>query len=231
LRYGGPTIKTIDEWRDHWEERAKILNPVEVNGYCREGAPYSHLEYFETVVAPLLDRLELEPQHRVLDVGCGTGSLLSEIENRCEFSVGTDISQAMAERYKGRSKVIACAAHELPFQNGSFDRIVMNSVVHMFPSKEYFVSVVNKCLAILTSPGILLMGDVLVGKDIFAPKPLTFRQKLHYRRWSLEHEYTVYPAGWMADFLNSLDLPWSIMAQTRVKRKINRRFDIAVYKD
>jgi SAM-dependent methyltransferase len=223
--------RTPEQWRDHWSERAKIANPVEVNGYCREGKPYSDAEYFETVIEPLLNRLELEPRHRVLDIGCGTGTLLSEIEKRCAVSVGTDISPTMADRYGGRSKVIACPAHELPFEAESFDRIVMNSVAHMFPSKEYFGSVIKNCLSLLSPPGILLIGDVLVGKDIHAPKPLTFRQKIYWRRWALEHEYIVYPAGWLAEFLTSLDMPWSIMAQPPVKRKLNRRFDIAVYKD
>lgn len=197
----------------HWNGKAGIENPVELNGYCVGGVPISRERYMDAVVLPLLERLELERHHRVLDVGCGSGMTLLEIEKRVAEAVGTDFSQAMVDRYPGKSRTYVCAAHELPFDQGSFHRILMFSVAHYFPSFDYFRAVVEKCLWLLRKGGILLVGDLPIGNSPGASAYL----------WYDRHA--------LVDLCDAQGLPYSIAAQNRAKRAINRRYDLILYKD
>lgn len=73
----------------------------------------------------LYDRAGLNRARRVLDVGCGTGVLLSELEERCEAAVfGLDIARdhlIMAIRNTQSTFFIQGDAHVLPYATQSFD--------------------------------------------------------------------------------------------------------------
>lgn len=207
------TTRTIAEWTAHWDAKSEIRDPVRLNGYCVGGEPIPREQYMEAVVKPVLERLELEPHHRVLDVGCGSGLMLGEIEKRVAEAVGTDVSRAMLERYEGRATTHVCAAHELPFGPESFDRVLMYSVAHYFPDFDYFREVAAKCLAILRRDGILLIGDLPVGRR---PE---------------QSPYLWYDRHALVDLFDSVALPYTIAAQSRAKRAINRRIDVVVFKD
>jgi SAM-dependent methyltransferase len=204
---------SVEQWAAHWNAKAAIEDPSELNGYCIGGVPLDRERYEAAVVLPSLERLELEPNHHALEVGCGSGLLLSEIERRVERAVGTDVSEAMLRRYRGSAETYVCAAHELPFDGETFDRILMWSVAHYFPDVDYFGDVVTKLVTLLRAPGILLIGDVPLG-----PQPPT-TPYLWYERTDI------------ARVLEPHGLPFSIAAQSRLKRAINLRYDIVVYKD
>jgi SAM-dependent methyltransferase len=206
-------MKTIKEWTGHWDGKAGIEDPVTINGYCIGGVPISRERYMSAVVEPLLERLELAPHHRVLDVGCGTGMTLMEIEERVAEAVGTDFSKTMLEKYKGKAKTLVCAAHELPFTGEQFDRILMFSVAHYFPDFDYFQRVATRLLSLLRRSGILLIGDLPLG---------------HRPAGS---DYLWYDRHALVDYFDSFGLPYSIAAQSRAKRAINERYDILVFKD
>ena len=40
----------------------------------------------------LIDRIDLDPSSRILEIGCGTGLLLSRIAPHCAYYLGTDFS-------------------------------------------------------------------------------------------------------------------------------------------
>jgi SAM-dependent methyltransferase len=208
-----PGRRGVPEWTTHWDAKASIENPIEINGYCLDGVPVDPDTYRWAVVEPCLELLELEPSQHVLEVGCGTGLLLSEIEHRVERLVGTDISATMLARYNGGAETFRCAADELPFEGEQFDRILMNSVAHYFPDLEYFRRVVEKLVGLLRAPGVLVIGDLPVG----AQPPQT--------------PYRWYDRRELADVLEPLGLPFSVQAQVRAKRALNTRYDVVVYRD
>lgn len=94
----------------------------------------------------LLDLADLAPEHHVLDVGCGTGSLAISASRRLGGGsvFGTDVSESMLARARGKArrrgrnvafrKADAC---DLPFETDSFDRVLMTTVLHMVaPSRR-----------------------------------------------------------------------------------------------
>lgn len=205
--------KGVNKWAEHWNQKANIENHMEINGYCIKGVPLSKETFHEAMIKPYLEMLELKSYHHVLEIGCGTGLLLSEIEKYVEKCIGIDVSQGMLAKFIGQSETILCAAHELPFCQQRFDRILMCSVAHYFPSFDYFKSVIINGLSILRKDGIFLIGDMLLGEAS------ANGQYIHYNK----HEIIV--------FCDSLKLPYSLMVQNRLKRKLNKRYDIILYKD
>ncbi len=201
---------TVQEWAEHWNARAAITDAAELNGYCIGGVPIGADEYRAALIEPWVGRLELEPCHHVLEVGCGSGELLSEIERRVERAVGTDISTALLARYRGAAQTYVCAAHELPFEAPEFDRIVMASVSHYFPSPEYFRGVVTDLVSLLRPGGLLLVADLLLGAQPATTPHLWYE-----------------PAS-IIDLCDELGVDFALLSQPARKRAINRRFDLIV---
>lgn len=206
-------IKPVHEWTQHWDSKVDITDPVALNGYCTGGVPIARETYFKAVVNPVIERLDLEPHHRVLDIGCGSGLTLSEIEKRVAEAVGTDLSRTMIDKYQGEAKTHVCAAHELPFEGEQFDRILMVGVAIYFPDFDYYRQVVEKVLSLLRPDGIFLIGDLNIGE-----KPEG-------------NQYQWYDRAQLLDYLDELGHAYNLMSQNKLKRTINRRWDILIRKD
>lgn len=115
----------------------------------------------------LLDLAELAPEHHVLDVGCGTGSLAISASRRLgPGSVsGTDISEPMLARARAKARrkgrdiafrqVDAC---DLPFETDSFDRVLMTTVLHMVPASRR-PDCIGEMARVLRSGGRALIVD------------------------------------------------------------------------
>ncbi len=73
-----------------------------------------------------IDRALLEVAGgRTLDLGCGVGRMLDELESRSEHVVGVDISTESLARAHGRGfTVLRADALHLPFRTGSFHAVV-----------------------------------------------------------------------------------------------------------
>src|ERR1041385_4877716 len=80
----------------------------------------------------IFDRLDLAAGQRVLEAGCGTGSLWIENRDRIPHPLSvtlTDSSISMldtARRNAGNATFTACALPDLPFASGAFDRVIAN---------------------------------------------------------------------------------------------------------
>jgi FkbM family methyltransferase len=93
----------------------------------------------------LLDQAALQPDHRVLDVGCGTGTLatfMKRLHPNVEV-VGVDPDPkalARARRKAAREGVWVefkqGFGDELPYPEGSFDRVFSSFMFHHLPADE-----------------------------------------------------------------------------------------------
>ncbi|MHC4480323.1 MAG: class I SAM-dependent methyltransferase [Planctomycetota bacterium] len=108
--------------------------------YARLAAEYDArwASYVEATTRETLKRLDLKASDRVLDVGCGTGSLLRAIAARSPSAelVGVDLSRemlAVAHKKVGeRASLITARAESLPFPDSGFDVVVSCSAFHYF---------------------------------------------------------------------------------------------------
>ncbi|MER7463216.1 amino acid adenylation domain-containing protein [Streptomyces sp. NPDC097981] len=182
----------MGEWRDVYdalpitpEENAFGQNFVGWNSsYDASPIPVEQMrEWRDATVARIL---ALRPR-RVLEVGVGTGLLLSQIAPHCESYWATDFSataiDALAAQVAGREdlaeRVVLWTrpAHDTDgLPAGSFDTIVVNSVVQYFPSADYLAEVVERLTGLLTPGGALFVGDV---RNLRLLRPLATAVQLH----------------------------------------------------
>src|SRR5690349_25170635 len=107
------TLPTDADNRAYYDDFSK--------GYERERAAGYHrlLDDLEvSVVAPL------SRGKRVLEVGCGTGLILSRLAPEAAFACGLDLSPNMLSGARGRGlDVVLGSATHLPFPDASFDLV------------------------------------------------------------------------------------------------------------
>ena len=79
---------------------------------------------------PLLRLLQLEADHRLLDVGGGTGRVSSTFSDAVRVVVCDPSTGMLAQAQAKGLRVAACQAEVLPFATGSFERLVMVDAFH-----------------------------------------------------------------------------------------------------
>lgn len=95
------------------------------------------------VAAHTLDTAEVSAGDRVLDVGSGTGAVALQAAERAGArgeAIGVDASPEMVakatDKARGRSpapRFEVALIEDLPFENGSFDRVVAQLMIHHLP--------------------------------------------------------------------------------------------------
>jgi amino acid adenylation domain-containing protein len=107
---------------------------------------------------------------RVLEIGCGTGLLLTRLAADCESYVGLDFSSEVLAQLglylttrPDLDHVVLRQglANELGFlENDSVDLVVLNSVVQYFPNVDYLMEVLEEAERVTRRGGHVFIGDV-----------------------------------------------------------------------
>ncbi|GII66107.1 hypothetical protein Skr01_61920 [Sphaerisporangium krabiense] len=114
--------------------------------------------------------LALRPR-RVLEIGAGSGLILSRVAPRCESYWATDLSGdavRLVSRAVARDPRLAEVvevrhqpAHDFGgLPAGRFDTVVLNSVVQYFPDAGYLLDVLDGALKALAPGGVVVLGDI-----------------------------------------------------------------------
>ncbi len=96
---------------------------------------------------------------RVLDLGCGTGFFLADLETDHEETVGIDISRDMlrvSEQYVPGARLVHGDAERLPFADGSFDAIFCKGSLHH--TRDH-VGLLASCGGLLADGGVLVLSE------------------------------------------------------------------------
>ncbi|MFS1299912.1 amino acid adenylation domain-containing protein [Streptosporangium longisporum] len=162
----------LAEWRQIYDaEYTEIGTAVHTedfagwdSSYDGTPIPLEHMrEWRESTVARIA---ALRPR-RVLEIGVGTGLLLSRLAGDCEEYWGTDfaapvIAKLQADLGPDSPVRLSCRpAHDTAgLPSGHFDVVVVNSVVQYFPSAGYLAEVIGAAMDLLAPGGALFVGDV-----------------------------------------------------------------------
>ncbi|GEC05441.1 hypothetical protein SSP24_30960 [Streptomyces spinoverrucosus] len=109
---------------------------------------------------------ELGSQRRVLEIGVGSGLILSRIAPDCEAYWGTDLSAEAIGALRAQVDITGVELRAQPAHDttglpvGYFDTVVLNSVAQYFPSAEYLTDVLRKVSELLAPGGRIFVGDV-----------------------------------------------------------------------
>ncbi|MFY1634232.1 class I SAM-dependent methyltransferase [Solwaraspora sp. WMMB335] len=107
--------------------------------------PFSWLVGAGRVHQQLLDRADIRPGQRVLEIGCGIGNLLRALGRRQPDvdAVGIDPDQGalrLARRKAGRARLPiryeVAFADDLPLPDGSVDRVLSSFMLHHLADEE-----------------------------------------------------------------------------------------------
>lgn len=115
------------------------------------------------ILADQLPKLQVEPHHRVLDIGCGAGILtipLAQIAEQVVALDHPDVVSALSQSI--RLPNITFISGEFPNTElpGPFDRIVAYSVIQCNPDYESAVQFARSAAQLLTEGGRLVIADI-----------------------------------------------------------------------
>ncbi|MBF0122288.1 MAG: class I SAM-dependent methyltransferase [Candidatus Omnitrophica bacterium] len=118
--------KIFEEWtgftENKFSDRQWLLAKWEVS----EGVVWPKAK-IDVMIKTILQRLDLRFDHTLIDLGCGGGWILDLLSGRVQSAVGLDFSWGMIQNAAvlvPRNRLIQGAIGELPFKDGTFDRIL-----------------------------------------------------------------------------------------------------------
>jgi amino acid adenylation domain-containing protein len=166
----------VAQWRELYDqlysrgqsESDPTFNTVGWNS-SYTGEPISEAEMREWREQTVKRIFSLQPQ-RVWEIGCGSGLLLFEVAPGCNEYWGTDFSAEAISRLK-KQLAESCplpnvrlsqrAADDFSgVQQGTFDTVIINSVVQYFPNAEYLLRVLEGAIASVKPGGHIFIGDI-----------------------------------------------------------------------
>ncbi|MFJ4806926.1 amino acid adenylation domain-containing protein, partial [Streptomyces murinus] len=173
---GASDVERVQEWKDLHEQHYQVETEAEfgedfagwVSSYDGAPIPIDEMRYWRDATVRRI--LGLHPR-RILEIGVGSGLILSKAAPHCETYWGTDLSSEvisdLSARFDGqpdlvdRVKLLSRPADDFSgIPDGYFDVIVLNSVIQYFPSGEYLETVLRQAMDRLAPGGALFVGDV-----------------------------------------------------------------------
>ncbi len=113
----------------------------------------------------LHEELQLKPEHRLLDIGCGSGALLQLMASKVQFMhrpVGIDLSRAMLDldkRDKSREELLLASGLALPFPDESIDVITCGHLVKHLDDNG-LLQIMREMQRVLVFGGIALLWEL-----------------------------------------------------------------------
>lgn len=116
---------------------------------------------------------------KILDIGCGTGSILESLKGKGEL-YGIDVSDFALKMcsMRGNFKLKKMDAEHLKFQNESFDVIILSDIIeHVDKDKK----VIRQCYNIIKKNGIVIV-TVPAHKSLWNDDDIRLKHKRRYSK-------------------------------------------------
>ncbi|WP_211770319.1 non-ribosomal peptide synthetase [Kutzneria sp. CA-103260] len=154
----------LDEWRVVHEEMHGLADDSFIgwnSSYDGTAIPLAHMREWHVAT---VERIAALRPRRVLEIGVGTGLVLSRIAPETELYWGVDVSErAIAKLRRDQPEHVHLAvrpAHDLGELPDELDTVIINSVAQYFPSADYLAQVVRTVADRLTPGGVIFLGDI-----------------------------------------------------------------------
>ena len=151
------------------------------------------LKPYRELIDQVATEIDTRPSDKLLDLACGTGSLLATLANRLQLSElsGIDFSPSMLQQAKlkvrpGRVEFRQGDVNNiLPWQNDHFDKVVCVNALYTFNSPESSLREVYRILKpggdiILVTPKQEFENGLVLKAHAGSDKPDSYWSKAHY---------------------------------------------------
>lgn len=169
-------------WREIWTQKGEMEGGID-DLYIYDGWEKSKAD-IKTTAYKIRKELDIKPDDRVLEIGCGAGALAQYLE--CEY-IGIDFSRSLLKKhieFFGNS-VLYGEANDIPFKDKWFDKTFCWGVFLYFESLEYAEQVLREIVRV-TRSGILIGELPLESHD---KKHLLYTKEM-FDGWTLEDAWT-----------------------------------------
>lgn len=191
---------------------------------------------------------ELGDYSKVLEIGCGYGSLVNDLENLGFNAIGIDLNEEFVQRGKAifpnlhKNKLYVMNAEKMGFQSNSFDCIVLRDCMHHLYQEADIDTAFSEIERVLRPGGALIVFDpqpnaiVLISRWIINHKDAQCsaheaNELLCSRGWKIERQFfTEFFALPLSGGYVGVALvpPWKILHNLIIK--FNRSFSIILNK-
>jgi SAM-dependent methyltransferase len=136
----------------------KIESPIMISGRNS-----FHTDMITAVVTDVRSKLKLDPSHRLLEIGCNIGLMLTPLAKDVKEAVGVD-HPSLLDKYRqfGVPNNVILVPGYWPEAKveGLFDRMLVCSVMQGLPDEAFARKFVDACLSRLKPGGMLLLADL-----------------------------------------------------------------------
>jgi SAM-dependent methyltransferase len=178
------SMKSEREWQD--EHGAKL----QMDAFSRLGTRLVFYRQFALVG----DALRLQSEQRLLDLGCGAGLFLAWLERRRKLQLhGLDLSIASVRVARDRTSGVALVvgdAQELPYADGSFDRVVCNGAIHHLPDVHAALRELHR---VVVPGGRIVLYEPTATKFANRVRAIALREDRYESPADLEHKHELDP--------------------------------------
>ncbi|OLB92338.1 MAG: hypothetical protein AUH25_00720 [Thaumarchaeota archaeon 13_1_40CM_38_12] len=140
----------------YYDERAKSSDIVEAAGQ------WHPKEFVPEICEEIGRRIKLQNEHRVLEVGCGSGVLGNWIRNKCASYTGVDVSFFMLKKFLTLSQnpdIVLSSSNFLPYRDHLFNTVIMNSVTMYLPNRELLETTLSEIERVVSKEGVIFIGE------------------------------------------------------------------------
>jgi amino acid adenylation domain-containing protein len=170
--------RQVAVWRDCFDQRiyrpeAEPAEPLFdttgwVSSYDGSAIPQEQMRAWADDVA---GHIVAHGPRRVLEIGCGTGIHLFRLAPHCELYLGTEVSRVALDHvrrqlahHRGRYDQVVVESRPAEdftgLADGTFDAVLLSSVVQYFPDLDYLLEVLAGCVRVVRPGGIVVLADL-----------------------------------------------------------------------
>ena len=157
-------IKNIEKLYD---ERAKKVDAAKAAGQ------WKNEELIPEICQEICNKIGLTQKHRILEIGCGSGVLGNILQNNSAEYIGFDLSFQMLKKFfseNGKNKkpnLFQSVTHLIPFQDETFDVIVMNGVTMYLHDDEILEDTFREMKRITSKNGVIFLGENIIPSGMY----------------------------------------------------------------
>lgn len=152
-------------WKEFWNVLGTSNDPI-----AATDRPTVHPETYQLYSIEIIEKLRLNQDDILLDIGCGTGIIDAHLSPYVCRLVATDFSEVMSHKTKSNTAAyenvdtVVCDSVALPFQDSAFSKVVMYAVAQ-YLSPFQIDQMLGEAHRVARTGGTIMMGEVPRARD------------------------------------------------------------------